>query len=256
LSIVRPLSRQVEPLLDLEPDLGGDLSGEDFACARAAIKVPVEVLERGPWQSPQEGDPAALGLLVVSGFLVRELRLGAAARFAELLGPGDLLRPWQDENEGGLLSWTSSWRVLDEAAIATLGAEVGKLAAQWPELGNGLTRRAMQRARRQSVAATIPTLVRVQDRLVVLFMHLADRWGHVTREGIVLRLPLTHELIARLSGGRRPTVTTALGALRTRGVIGQPDDGVWLLKPPIYEELEAICRGDIRYLTERSPIGA
>src|SRR5947208_3030936 len=84
---------------------------------------------------------------------------------------------------------------------------------------HALMTRTVERTRRQSVSASIPMLVRIQDRLVVLFMHLAERWGQVTRDGIVVHLPLTHELIARLSGARRPTVTTALSGLSARGLI-------------------------------------
>ena len=44
----------------------------------------------------------ALGLLVLDGLIIR--RVGVAGRFgAELLGDGDLLRPWEREDAGATL---------------------------------------------------------------------------------------------------------------------------------------------------------
>ena len=52
---------------------------------------------------------AGLGLLVLDGLLIRRIEL--AGRFAaELLGPGDLLRPWQEDDEVASVSRTSGWR--------------------------------------------------------------------------------------------------------------------------------------------------
>jgi DNA-binding GntR family transcriptional regulator len=51
----------------------------------------------------------------------------------------------------------------------------------------------------------------------------------VTPDGIVVDLPLTHELIGRLVGGRRPTVTLALAELAENGVLVRRDEGGWLL---------------------------
>lgn len=45
---------------------------------------------------------------------------------------------------------------------------------------------------------------------------LGDRFGHVTPEGIVLRLALTHELPGELVAAQRPSVTTALRSLEAR----------------------------------------
>ena len=50
-----------------------------------------------------------------------------------------------------------------------------------------------------------------------MFGLLADRWGRVTPDGIVVDLALTHELIGHLVGGRRPTVTLALAELAESG---------------------------------------
>ena len=197
------------PLLEEDPDLATGLSDEDFEHARRVITAPVEVINRGQWLPPRTASPLAVGILIMSGFVVRELRLGESTRYAELLGPGDVLRPWQ-ATERGLVPWSSSWRVLEECTIAGLGAGIARASSRWPEITAALTSRVMERSRRQADAAAISALVRIQDRMIVLFAHLAERFGHVTRDGILLQLPLTHELLDGMDVARdqRPRAIT------------------------------------------------
>ena len=59
-----------------------------------------------------------------------------------------------------------------------------------------------------------PTRVALLD---ASFARLADRWGRVTPEGIVLELQLTHRVISELTGLRRPSVSLSLGDLERAG---------------------------------------
>jgi hypothetical protein len=45
---------------------------------------------------------------------------------------------------------------------------------------------------------------------------------------ITLALPLTHEILAKLVGAARPSVSTALGALAERDLLYR-EDGLWKL---------------------------
>ncbi len=74
---------------------------------------------------------------------------------------------------------------------------------------------------------------RVDVRLHMLVWHLADRWGHVSREGVILRMRLTHSVLADLVAAQRPTVSTALADLARRGLVRGTDAG-WILSgdPP------------------------
>jgi len=247
------LSRAGRPvsLLDEDPDLGEGLDAAEFEQARHVLVVPAETLAVGPWSPAAE--PGALGQLVLSGLLVRELRLGSM-RYAELLGPGDVIRPWQEEGEDALLPWSNSWRVLEHSTLAVLRGPVARLAARWPQVSENLTARVLERARRQGVAASIPNVVRIQDRLVILFLHLAERWGHVRPDGIVVRLPLTHELIGRLAGARRPSVTTALTALGLRGVIVRREHDEWFLSPEIHDAARMVVSGSVVALDNRDAV--
>ena len=63
--------------------------------------------------------PDGIGLLVLRGLLIR--RVGVGGGFgAELLGQGDLLRPWQGEGAQSTLSPTTGWHVLEPVRIAVL----------------------------------------------------------------------------------------------------------------------------------------
>ncbi len=53
----------------------------------------------------------------------------------------------------------------------------------------------------------------------MLLWHLADRWGRVRSEGVVLPLRLTHSVLADLVAARRPTVTTSLSELARQELV-------------------------------------
>ena len=54
----------------------------------------------------------------------------------------------------------------------------------------------------------------------------------MTPSGVVVPLSLTHELLGRLVGARRPTVSLALKALIDRGALVRRQDRSWLLLEP------------------------
>ena len=87
-------------------------------------------------------------------------------------------------------------------------------------------------------------VVGIEKRLIILFWHLADRWGKVTKEEVRVALPLSHGMIAKLVGSRRPTVTTAMGKLRDEGKIIRNGDGAWVLCGPPPDDLRNV-RGSV-----------
>jgi CRP/FNR family transcriptional regulator, cyclic AMP receptor protein len=104
----------------------------------------------------------------------------------------------------------------------------------WPQLGLELFNRGTRRAHHLAVALAIAHHQRVGDRLLLSLWHLAERWGRVTPEGIVVPLPLGHQRLADLVGASRQSVTTALGELRRDGLLSRRDSGEWVLhgEPP------------------------
>jgi CRP-like cAMP-binding protein len=87
----------------------------------------------------------------------------------------------------------------------------------------------------QQVATHAPGL---DTRLLTLLWLLADRWGRVTRDGVLVPLQLTHVMIAELVGASRPSVSTALKGLETRSSLLRTRDG-WLLCDATPESMPA-----------------
>jgi CRP-like cAMP-binding protein len=195
---------------------------------------------KGDWEPTMPGVSAdGFGLLTISGYLLR--RVGRDGRFgAELLGPGDLLRPWQF-GDGVTLPFEPCLRAITPVEVASLDLAFARRAAAFPVVGVQLADRAIQRSRHLAIAMAIQHHPRVDTRLRLLFWHYADRWGRVDSTGISIRLPLTHSAIAELVGARRPTVSTALSALARQERVVRSGDR-WHLpgKPPV--ELEDIMQ--------------
>src|SRR3954462_1252019 len=222
-------------LLEAQPDLAEGLSPEDEADARRHVVAVLEDVSAGTWEpgSRHALDPAFIGLLVIEGTLSRDVELGGR-RCSELLGPGDLLRPWDyDEGDAASVPTESAWTVLEPARLAVLDGRFARVACRYPELMAKLIGRTLRRSRWLSILLTISSMPRVDARVQALLWHLADRWGRVTLDGVVVPVRLTHEMIGRLVGAHRPSVTTALSELSRADRISRLPHG-WLLRgdPP------------------------
>jgi CRP-like cAMP-binding protein len=214
-------------VLEEDPELGETLAPERLAAATADVQaVTIEVAGELPTRWPSEVRNG-LGLLVLEGLLVR--RVGLDGRFgAELLGRGDLLRPWQTEDDATSVPQTSGWRVLQRARIAVLDLDFSRRIAAYPEIHGQLLARAVRRARHMAVSMAIMHQPRVETRLHLLLWQLADRWGKVRPDGVLLPVRLTHVTLSELIGARRPTVSAALGVLERDGHISRNGAG-WVL---------------------------
>jgi CRP/FNR family transcriptional regulator, cyclic AMP receptor protein len=175
---------------------------------------------------PGSFDRRGIGVLILEGLLIR--RVGIEGRFgAELLGEGDLLRPWQDR-DSPMLPLETGWTVVEPARVALLDDQFAQQLSVYPELGAALVGRAMQRVRNLAVNMAIVHQARVDTRLQMLLWHLAGRWGRVRSDGTVLSVRLTHTVLADLVAARRPTVSSALSDLARRGLV-QSSGERWLL---------------------------
>jgi hypothetical protein len=204
------------------------LAADDRAKRGPAVSL-VE-LPQGRWDAPREQpETGHLGFLIASGMMTRELHL-AKARSVELLSTGDLLRPW-DEDAASFVD--AAWYVQERMRLAVLNREAADEICRWPALTSVLIERGMRRSRSLAVHAAIENIRGLDDRLLTLSWHLAERWGRRTPDGILIPFQLTHQMLADLVGARRPSVSTALGELRQRGLLIRAPDG-WLLRgePP------------------------
>lgn len=220
---------QVAALADVDPDLVRFVAAERLSSARRELAVRVVTLSRGRWPIDHVAvNPTHLGLLVVDGILGRELVAGDVTSI-ELLGPGDLLRPWDEAAHSELLEAVVRWSALARTRVAILDRHVAARLAFYPEIHAALLERCAWRARRLAVLQAISHLNRVDRRVLTLLWHLAERWGRVTRDGVALPLALSHRMIGQLVGARRPTVSAAVAQLVREGHVARGDAGTWVL---------------------------
>lgn len=220
-------------LLQEDPELAETIPEPLRQRAVDECVAPVVRIEAGHWtgQLP-DPEPGGIGLLVLDGMLIR--RVGVDGRFgAELLGVGDLLRPWQSPAHDLTLAPTTGWRVLQPLQLALLDTAVSQRLAFYPDLIGCLVGRALERSRNLAVNMAIVHQARVDVRLHMMFWRLADRWGRVGPRGVLIPLHLTHSVLAELVAARRPTVTSALSDLARSGLVLPVDNG-WILSgdPP------------------------
>jgi CRP/FNR family transcriptional regulator, cyclic AMP receptor protein len=221
-------------VLDVDPELGEGLKPDEFREANHRAVAELRTLDPGEWQPrPEEygvnGSPSGhLGLLLVDGLVLRDVGFKHST-CAELLGAGDLLRPWDEDRRFSTSPLRVRWRTLRPTRLAVLDRRFASIVCHWPSVVEVAMSRSVRRAHRLAFHLALSNLKRVDVRLHVLLWHLADRWGRVRVEGVTLHLPLTHEMLAHLVAAKRPSVTTALGQLSARGVVTRRSDGSWLL---------------------------
>lgn len=215
-------------LLEADPDLARSLPASERARATRHIVVSAFPLPAGGWIPPARQDPHQLGFLVLNGLLARdELVHGPGAR--ELLGPGDVIVPWREQPDECLLPRSASWHVLEQATLANLDCRFEQAASRYPSVWLALFRRAAGQSARLSTDKAICQLTGVDTKLLALFWHLAERFGKVTAEGVLLPLRLHHQALGQLIGARRSTVTLALQRLVAARQIELQPGGGWIL---------------------------
>jgi CRP/FNR family transcriptional regulator, cyclic AMP receptor protein len=239
LFVRRPVETAV--VLDLDPDLAQDVPAEHRTAATRASVARTLIVERGSWDARAQAQRTrgGYGLLVVEGMLVRRVRTSDRVA-AELLGPGDLLRPLEHDGAGATLPFEATWRVLHALRLAILDRRWSLCMSRYPDVGIALAARALLRSRRLANMFAIATYPHLDDRLRLLLWELADRYGTVMPEGVHVPVQMTHEIISELAAARRPSVSAALSRLAAAGHLRRVSDG-WLLygEPPLPADLEA-----------------
>ena len=230
------------PLLDLDPGLGRGLSPALRAQARPWLIVRLEPMRRGEWPVVGGEEDGMLGLLVLEGLLARSVTVGGAA-YPELIGRGDVLRPWQRDLNDRLVPSGTRWHVVEPALVAVLDRRFAGLVGRWPEVLNELMGRAIGRIQELEVNLAIAQIPQLELRLLALLWRLADRWGEPTADGMLVPVRLTHSLLAGLVLGRRPSVTKALAELTQRGLVSRCEQG-WVVHGEPPAELRALARPD------------
>ena len=195
-----PIEGSVQ-ILKSDPELGLRVPATQIADARAQLVARVSALDPGRWEVPHDTS-SRLGFLMLDGLLARDVVL-VGHTCTELLGEGDVIQPWIPSTDDGLVRYHVLWHVLAPSKLAVLDDSFARKLADWPQVMSMLLERAIRRTLRMSIHQALLQLSPVETRLLVLFWHLAERWGRVTPNGISVRLRMSHELLGQLVGDPR-----------------------------------------------------
>lgn len=232
-------SRYYAYLLDADDDLADEFDIRMRIVARQATTVRVLVAEVGECDLGPAfaAVGAGAGLLILDGLVGYETCV-AQRTATELLGAGDLLQPPRGRPDE-LLECEGVWRVLRPTRFALLDEAFSERIRPWPQIVHALLRRADRRISDVDAMRAITSHPRLEVRLVLLFWHLAARWGRVEPTGIRLTLPLTHRLLGQLVGAERPSISHALARLAHADLVtGSASD--FHLHGTLGEHLEAL----------------
>ncbi len=224
-AVRQPPSRpRVVSLPDVDPHLFAGLPPEERSdAARHAIARRLDVAP-GPWvaRSTSAASKHHLGLLLCGGALLRTVD-----HRSELLGPGDLIRPWESPE--------ATWDALASTTMAVLDASIARTLCRWPGVVIELVGRTTRRSHALAEQLAMSEVRRIDERLLGVFETLAARWGRPGPDGVSIPLALTHEMVARLVGAHRPTVTSSLRRLNGQGALVRRADRTWLLAEATHE---------------------
>jgi|GEM_PF-5489641 len=219
--------RESAYLLEEDPELAETLSEEHRERYKWWLRAPVTRLADASWEPPRCDPDRTYGLMLLDGLLGRRLRLGRATSI-ELLGAGDIMRPWQEQPESPIPA-AVDWRVFTPTRVALLDHRITALIGQSPELTVAFAARLVRRSHSTAYLGAIGHVKRVEDRLLAMLWHLGGNWGQVTAQGVRIPFRLTHEALGELVGAYRPSVTIGLRTLRDSGEIIQTSDGRYVL---------------------------
>jgi CRP-like cAMP-binding protein len=226
-------------LTDEDPSLLELVPQRDRPAARRALTANAYEISAGPWTPgplASSGDPH-LGLLVLEGLLLRDVSV-AHTTCGELVGPGELLRPWDAFGEHAPMPIEIEWKALEPLRLVVLEHEFAAVLGAWPKLVHSFVERAVERSHSLALHVAIHCIRRVDTSLLVLFAHLADRFGKVTPQGIVIPIQLTQQDLGKLVGATRQSINIALGELAERGTLQRRENATWLLDAGVQDTLE------------------
>jgi CRP/FNR family transcriptional regulator, cyclic AMP receptor protein len=215
------------------PDILAGVPAEDHPLAERTLIVPLVSARNedlGDVISAQI--PGAFDFLIVEGVVLKETTLVRQSAL-ELLGPGDLLAPPLTPARQLESRAISRYLAHGQASLAAVEDHVRQAARRWPGIADFLHDRLARQTHHASMHLAMLHLPRAEDRLIALFADLAERFGHITADGILLDLPLTHEIIGGLVASRRSTVTLALQQVASNGMIARLEGDRWKLDPSI-----------------------
>ena len=218
-------------LVAVWPELATTIPAQDVPRARRALRSrTITAVDEDLFEVHRETTDDALSLLVLDGVVLKATTLADRSAL-EFLGPGDLLAPPLSAIAQIESRAVSRFLAHGSVSVAPLDERFRLVARRWPGVSDCLHERLGRQTHRASMHLAMLHLPRVEDRIVALFADLAERFGRMTGEGIVIKLALTHQTIGGLVGSQRPTVSLALQGLAAEEVLTRLDIDRWAFDP-------------------------
>lgn len=227
----RGSQNHIVSVLQEDPGLARRLTPADARAASRLAVANVVALPKGVFW-PHERLPnesGGLGMLLLDGLLLRGLAVTDRPTI-EILAAGDLFRPFElHRDPNPWVSGEERWWALRPARVAVLDATFTRTMCGYPDVISELATRLWCRSAASSLRLAIAQEPRLSVRLHYMLWQLADRFGEAQADGIVMRVPLCHVLVAWLVGARRPAISRAINELERAGQLAHRIDGTWWL---------------------------
>ena len=211
------------------PEILASVPADDRHVAERALTVPLVTADDVDVADAIGAQiPAAFGFVIVEGIVLKETTLAHRSAL-ELHGPRDVLPPPLTAVRQLESRAVSRYLAHGPVSLDAIETHFRQAARRWPGITDILHDRLGRQTHRASMHLAMLHLPRIEDRVIALFSDLAERFGRVTADGILIDLPLTHEEIGGLVASRRPTVTIALHKLAADGLLERLNDKRWKL---------------------------
>ena len=215
------------------PEILGSVPPGDRDLAAQTLSVPlVSACDEDLAEVIGTQIPDAFDFLIVDGVVIKQTVLHRRAAL-ELLGAGDVLAPPLTAIRQIESRSLSRYLALGPVSLASLETRFRLAVRRWPDIADFVYDRLGQQTHRASMHLAMLHLPRVEDRIIALFADLAERFGRMSGDSVLVDLPLTHDLIGGLVGSRRPTVSLALQKLSADGTLKSHEWTRWTLAPRI-----------------------
>ena len=223
---------RVVSVLREDPDLARHVDPAQAHTASRHAGANVVSLPKGMF-CPHEwlpNRPGTFGMLVLDGLLLRGVQV-AGRPSLEVLGTGDVVRPFEPERDPyAAVPELVRWWALRPAMLAVLDASFVRRMSDYPEVIGELAGRLASGSARGCLRLSIVQQPRLSTRLEVMLWHLADRFGRVHSEGVLVAVPMCQGLLSWLVGASRPAVCRAVKQLQREGRVEPGPDGTWWLR--------------------------
>jgi hypothetical protein len=213
------------PLLSIAPVLAEDLTARERELV-GQVTLPVRRLPAAMLHlaSMLERE-RSFGMMVCRGLIMHRTSFGERLT-TRILGEADIVTV----GDSYLSSEHADEYVVagESAQVALLGSQILQATREIPGLLRALQLRMGVQHHRLVIQMAICQLPRVEDRLLAILWLLAESWGRVSPDGVLLPVDLTHQALGELIGAKRPTVTLAVSQLARRGAAERRSTG-WML---------------------------